>query len=55
MKFRVTGNEDIEFSLGGRYDPFEFVFNARALREFLRVSADALREVDALSVGEAEA
>jgi hypothetical protein len=55
MRFRVTGNEDIEFTLGGRYDPFEFVFNAGSLREFLRIAENALREVDARSVGEPEA
>jgi hypothetical protein len=49
MRFRVTGTDDIEFSLGGRYDPFEFVFNAAALREFLRLGSDALQEMAALT------
>lgn len=47
MRFRVTGMDDVEFSLGGRYDPFEFVFNAEALREFLQLGTDALREMAA--------
>lgn len=49
MRFRVTGTDDIEFSLGGRYDPFEFVFNADALRSFLQLGSDALREMAALT------
>jgi hypothetical protein len=48
MRFRLSGN-DIEFSFGGRYDPFDFVFNADALRQFLSVSSEALRELAALT------
>jgi hypothetical protein len=46
MRFRVTGDDDVEFSFGGTRDPFEFVFDAVALREFLRLGADALRKMD---------
>lgn len=48
MRFRVSGN-DIEFSFGGRYDPFDFVFNAEALRNFLELGEEALREAFALA------
>jgi hypothetical protein len=47
MRFRVSGN-DIEFSFGGRYDPFDFVFNADALRQFLSTASEALQELAAL-------
>jgi hypothetical protein len=49
MRFRVSGVNDVEFSFGGRYDPFEFVFNADALREFIRLGSDALQEMAALA------
>lgn len=45
MRYRVV-NEHVEFSFGGLRDPFEFMFDAEALREFLRVGATALREMD---------
>jgi hypothetical protein len=48
MRFRVSGN-DIEFSFGGRYDPFDFVFNAEALRNFLELGREALQESFALA------
>ena len=51
MRYRVSGN-DIEFSFGGRYDPFDFVFNADALRQFLSVSSEALQELAALAAVE---
>ena len=49
MRFRVTGIDDVEFSFGGRFEPFEFVFDARALRKFLALGSDALQEVAALA------
>jgi len=49
MRFRVTGDDDVEFSFGGTRDPFEFVFDAKALREFLRLGTDALREMEGLA------
>jgi hypothetical protein len=47
MRFRVSGN-DVEFSFGGRYDPFDFIFNAEALQQFLRLGSEALQELAAL-------
>lgn len=47
MRFRVNSPDDVEFSFGGRRDPFEFVFDAEALRAFLQVGSDALQEMDA--------
>jgi hypothetical protein len=46
MRFRVNGADGVEFSFGGRRDPFEFLFDAEALRAFLRLGADAMRELD---------
>lgn len=48
MRFRVSGT-DIEFSFGGRYDPFDFVFNAESLRSFLELGEEALREAFAVA------
>ncbi len=45
MRFRVV-DDTVEFSFGGIRDPFEFAFDAVALREFLRVGAAAEREMD---------
>jgi hypothetical protein len=45
MRYRVV-SDHVEFSFGGQRDPFEFMFDAVALREFLRVGAAALREMD---------
>ena len=45
MRYRVV-SDHVEFSFGGMRDPFEFMFDAEALRHFLRVGAAALREVD---------
>ena len=46
MRYHVVDSDTVEFSFGGRRNPFEFVFDATALREFLRVGAIALREMD---------
>lgn len=45
MRYRVV-SDHVEFSLGRSCDPFEFMFGAEALREFLRAGAEALRELD---------
>jgi hypothetical protein len=49
MRFRVNSIDDVEFSLGGLRDPFEFVFQLQALREFLALGAEALKEMDAMT------
>jgi len=45
MRFRVNSSDEVEFSFGGRNDPFEFEFNAAALREFLWLGSKALEEM----------
>lgn len=45
MRYRVV-SDHVEFSFGRARDPFEFMFDAVALREFLRMGAAALQEID---------
>lgn len=45
MRYRVNSSNEVEFSFGGRRDPFEFEFNATALREFLWLGSKALEEM----------
>ena len=47
MRFRVNSSDDVEFSFGGLRDPFEFVFQLQALREFLALGAEALQAMEA--------
>jgi hypothetical protein len=54
MRFRVNGADGVEFSFGGRRDPFEFLFDAEALRAFLRLGEDAMRELDGHIIVEQE-
>lgn len=54
MRHRVVDSDTVEFSFGGLRDPFEFVFDAAALREFLRLGALALGEMDARGQASAE-
>lgn len=46
MRFRVIDGNAVEFSFGGVRDPFEFAFDATALREFLCVGTTALGEME---------
>lgn len=48
IRFRVNDSDDVEFSLGGLRDPFEFVFQRAALRQFILLGSEALREMDTL-------
>ena len=45
MRYHVV-TDHVEFSIGSKRDPFEFMFDADALREFLRIGQAALQEVD---------
>lgn len=54
MRFRVVDSDTVEFSFGGLRDPFEFVFDAAALREYLRLGALALGEMDERGQASAE-
>jgi hypothetical protein len=45
MRYRLV-SENVEFSFGALRDSFEFMFATTALREFLRVGAAALQEID---------
>lgn len=46
MRSQVVDHDTVEFSFGGVRDPFEFVFDAMTLREFLRLGSAALQEMD---------
>ncbi|MFC4858684.1 hypothetical protein [Actinophytocola glycyrrhizae] len=46
MRHRVIDSDVVEFAFGGLRDPFEFAFDATALRAFLRLGATALGEMD---------
>jgi hypothetical protein len=43
----VIGSAETEFLCGNHSDGFAFTFEAEALREFLRLGTEALREMDA--------
>jgi hypothetical protein len=47
-----TDGDGVDFMFGNQPDHFEFGFDTEALREFLRVGTDALREMDARLVSE---
>jgi hypothetical protein len=46
MRHHVVDSDTVEFSFGGTRDPFEFVFDATALRDFLCLGATVLAEMD---------
>ena len=54
MRYHVVDKDTVEFSFGSQRDPFEFVFDATALREFLRVGATVLEEMDERGQASAE-
>jgi hypothetical protein len=47
MRYRVNGDTEIEFSIGGHRNPFEFEINAAALRDLLWLGTKALAEITA--------
>jgi hypothetical protein len=48
IRFRINDPDDVEFSLGNLRDPFEFVFQREALRQFLVLASEVLRAMDTL-------
>jgi hypothetical protein len=54
MRYHVVDGDTVEFSFGGVRDPFEFVFDATALRDFLHLATMALREMDERGQASAE-
>lgn len=46
MRHHVVDSDTVEFSFGGMRDPFEFVFDATALRAFLDLGAAVLGEME---------
>jgi hypothetical protein len=54
MRYHVVDRDTVEFSLGGVRDPFEFVYDAAALRDFLHLATMALREMDERGQASAE-
>lgn len=52
MRHRVHDGEDVEFTFGTGPKAFEFLFDRGALREFMGLATEALREMDALDARE---
>jgi|GraSoiStandDraft_50_1057286.scaffolds.fasta_scaffold1567799_1 hypothetical protein len=48
IRAEVIGSAETEFTCGRRPGEFEFIMEADALREFLKVGTTALEEMDAL-------
>jgi hypothetical protein len=48
----VHGSDDVYVTVSGKEQPFEFYFQADALRQFLKLGSEALAEVDALAGNE---
>ena len=46
MRHRVVDSEIVEFAFGGIRDPFEFLFDAPSLRDFMQLATLALQEMD---------
>ncbi|MFI7679878.1 hypothetical protein [Actinophytocola sp. NPDC049390] len=54
MRYHVVDSDTVEFSFGGVRDPFEFVYDATALRDFLHLATMALHEMDERGQASAE-
>lgn len=47
MRYSISGSDNVSFTFGSGGDIFEFAFDAGALRNLLKLGADALQEMDA--------
>lgn len=47
ITYSVNGSDGACFAAGGKTQPFEFFFQAEALRQFLTLGVTALAEMDA--------
>jgi hypothetical protein len=52
ITYNLNGSSGVYVSVSGKADPFEFFFEAEALRQFLALGGKALTEIDALAAQE---
>lgn len=52
MRCSISGSDNVAFIFGSGGDTFEFSFDAGALRNLLKLGADALQEMEAQAVQE---
>lgn len=52
MHHMVNGSDEVEFTFGAGTAVFDFLFSADALRKFVFVGLEALREMDEIRVRE---
>jgi hypothetical protein len=52
ITYSVSGSDGTHFTAGGKAQPFEFFFQAAALRQFIELGVKALAEMDALAAKE---
>lgn len=49
ITYHVSGSDDVHVMVSGKAQPFEFFFQAEALRKFVELGGRALVEMDALA------
>lgn len=52
MRHMVNGSDEVEFAFGAGTAVFDFLFSADALRRFVSVGRQALREMDEIRANE---
>jgi hypothetical protein len=52
ITYNVNGSDGTYFTASGKAQPFEFFFQADALRKFVELGSKALAEMDALAAKE---
>jgi hypothetical protein len=52
MHHMINGSDEVEFTFGAGSSVFDFLFSADALRRFVLVGLDALREMEELRARE---
>ena len=50
ITYNVNGSDDVHVTVSGKAQPFEFFFQADALRKFVELGGKALAEIDALAI-----
>jgi len=50
ITYNVHGSDDVYVTISGEAQPFEFFFQADALRKFVELGGKALAEIDALVI-----
>jgi hypothetical protein len=54
MRYTVNSSDELVIVFGDKAAEFEFAFDVDALRELVRLGAEALSKMDALAVAEGE-